>query len=77
MDYSAHLMLKELILQGLVPSIVASTFKEGRVFGVVLCHSLHLLIVIGTGQCSQTIGVQLATARIQLGTVILGQLGAK
>lgn len=57
-------MLKELVLQSLVPGIVASALKQGRVLGVVLRHGLHLLIVVSAGQRRQSVGVQLAAARV-------------
>lgn len=72
-----YLMFKELVFQSFVPSIGPCSFKQCRIFSVVLGNSLHLLIVISAGQCSQTIRVQLAATRVQLLTIILGQFSAK
>lgn len=69
-----HLVLEELVLQRLVARIVARPVEQGRVLGIVLGHSLHLLVVVGAGQRGQTVRVHLAAARVQLSPVVLGQL---
>lgn len=71
------LVLEELVLECLVPRIVAGTIEECCVLSVILGDSLHLLVVIGTCQGGQPIGVHLATVGVQLGTVVLGQFGAE
>lgn len=70
-------MLKELILERLVSRIVAGSIKQRSILSIVLRHSLHLFVIISTGQCRQTIRVHLAATRIQLGAIVLRQFSAK
>lgn len=72
-----HLVLEELVLECLVPRIVAGSIEECCVLSVILGDSLHLLVVIGTCQGGQSVGVHLAAVGVQLGTIVLGQLGAE
>lgn len=72
-----HLVLEELVLECLVSRIVAGSIEECCVLSVILGDSLHLLVVIGTCQGGQSIGVHLAAIGVQLGTVVLGQFGAE
>lgn len=71
------LVLEELVLQRLVAGIVAGAVEQSGILRIILGHGLHLLVVVGTSQGSQAIGVHLAAVGIQLGTVVLGQLGAE
>jgi len=72
-----HLVLEELVLQRLVAGIVAGSVEQGGVLRVILGHGLHLLVVVSPSQSGQAVGVHLAAVGIQLGTVVLGQLGAE
>jgi len=72
-----HLVLEELVLQRLVAGIVAGSVEQGGVLCVILGHGLHLLVVVSPSQSGQAVGVHLAAVGIQLGTVVLGQLGAE
>ena len=56
-----------------------SVFKYIQVksYRIKLCHLLHILCVVGPSEGSQAIRVQLATLRVQLLTVLIGELRAK
>lgn len=70
-------MFKELVFKSFVPNIVASSFKQCLVFCIVFGYSFHLLVVISARQGGQAIGIQFPAARVQLSTVILGELSTK
>lgn len=46
-------------------------------YGIVVCHSFDLLVVVSTCQLCQALRVQLATMREELGPVLFRQLSAK
>lgn len=46
-------------------------------YPVVFSHTSHLIVVIGTSESLQPIRIELATCRIQLLTVVFGQLCPK
>lgn len=70
-------MFEELIFQCLIAGVVSSSIEQSGVLGVVFSDSLHLLVVVGASQGGQSIGEHLAAARVQLLTVVLGQLSAE
>lgn len=72
-----HLVLEELVLERLVTGVVAGAIEECCILSIILGYGLHLLVIVGTGQSGQSVGVHLAAVGVQLGAIILGQFGAK
>lgn len=70
-------MLEEPILKRLVAGIVPGNIEQRRILRVILRHRLHLLVIVRTRQRRQAVRIHLAAARIQLGAIVLRQLGAK
>lgn len=70
-------MLKEFILQSFISGVVSTSIEQSSILCIILSNSFYLLVVISTSQSGQTIGVHLSAARIQLLSVILGQLSSE
>lgn len=70
-------MLEELVLECLVAGIVAGAVEQCSILGIVFGDRFDLLVVVGPGQCGQSVWVHFAAAWIQFGAVVLRQLRAE
>lgn len=70
-------MLEKLVFQRLVSGVVSGALKQLGVLRVILGDGLDLVVVFGSRQRRQPVGIQFAAARVQLCTVILAQLRAE
>jgi len=73
-DVQLHLIFKELVLEGLLPRVGAGALEALLVLAVVFGHLTHLVVVIGSGQGLEAVGVQPAAGGVKLLPVVLRQL---
>merc|ERR1719382_2009853 len=70
-----HLLLKELVLEGLLARVGAGALEALLVLAVVLGHLPHLVIVISPGKSLEAVREESSTCWVELLSVVLGQLG--
>jgi len=76
-DVQLHLVLEELVLEGLLAGVGAGPLEALLVLAVVFCNLSHLVVIVGSSQRLESVGVEAATHRVQLLTVVLGELGSE
>ena len=75
-DVEFDFVLKELVLQSLLAGVGAGPLEALFVLAIVLRHLSDLFVVISSGQRLETVWSQLTTGRVELLSVVLGELGA-